>query len=225
MADSNTTGSQQGKDDNSARVSSPGASPLHPDSEVTPTAAQVDRERLEAGWKADLSRLEYEIDTLRTVLIAKNGQAAELKRKLGITPMVEMKQDLQQGLQTIRESDAVQKTGTALRTFGSFASRKLTDIRNSNAFKSMEEKVGGAYQSVTKSQSVENFKSRLTRSASTKADGFEDTVSGNAVVNNKTTSVTGVTPDDDMTPVTASATIVKTSSDTDAKPANEKVPL
>lgn len=51
-------------------------------------------------------QLEYEIETLRTVLIVKNNQAAELKRRLGITPMTEMKQDLQQGIQTIKESDA-----------------------------------------------------------------------------------------------------------------------
>jgi len=219
----------QGKDEKSSGIGSPGTSPLHPDPNASPTAAQLDRARLEAGWKSDLSRLEYEIDTLRTVLIAKNQQAAELKRKLGITPIVEMKQDLQQGLQTIRESDAVQKTGTAIKTFGSFASRKLSDIRNSNAFKSMEEKVGGAYQSVTKSQSVENMKSRLTRSPSSKADGFEDTVSGSAVVSNTATNVTSVGATnmlgDDSSPVTTSATIVKTSSETETKPATEKVPL
>lgn len=51
-------------------------------------------------------QLEYEIQTLRIVLIAKNREAAILKQKLGITPMVEIKQDLQYGIQTIKESGA-----------------------------------------------------------------------------------------------------------------------
>lgn len=116
-------------------------------------------------WRTELSRLEYEIQTLRTVLIAKNREAAILKQKLGITPMVEMKQDLQSGIQTIKESGAYQKTNAAFRSFGDFASRKLGDLRNSNAFKSVEEKVGGAYSSVkrrvTSSKSEGNFKEAL----------------------------------------------------------------
>jgi len=50
-------------------------------------------------------QLEYEIQTLRNVLIAKINEAGELKRKLGITPMVELKQDLKTGIQTIKESE------------------------------------------------------------------------------------------------------------------------
>ena len=51
-------------------------------------------------------QLEDEIMTLRQVLSAKVRQSGELKRKLGITPMVELKHDLKQGLQNIKESDA-----------------------------------------------------------------------------------------------------------------------
>ena len=50
-------------------------------------------------------QLEYEIQTLRNVLIAKIDEANELKRKLGITPMVELKQDVMTGIQTIKESE------------------------------------------------------------------------------------------------------------------------
>lgn len=49
-------------------------------------------------------KVEGEILTLRQVLTAKVRQATELKRKLGITPMQEFKQDIQAGFQQLRES-------------------------------------------------------------------------------------------------------------------------
>jgi hypothetical protein len=54
------------------------------------------------------------------------------------------------GIQSIKESDTVKKTNAALKSFGDFATRKIGDLRNSNTFKSVEEKVGGAYSSVKK---------------------------------------------------------------------------
>ena len=48
--------------------------------------------------------MEDEIGTLKSVLNAKVNEAAELKRKLGITPIVELKEDFKHGLQAIKES-------------------------------------------------------------------------------------------------------------------------
>jgi ubiquitin len=128
----------------------------------------------EDEWKAELARLEYEIQTLKSVLVVKNREAAALKKKLGITPMREIKQDLQYGLQTVKESGAYQKTSSALKNIGSFASQKLVNIRNSNTFKSVEEKVGGAYASVKQSQSLDNLKARLSRTPSSKSEDHID---------------------------------------------------
>lgn len=50
-------------------------------------------------------QLEYEIQTLRSVLSVKIREANELKRKLGITTMSELKDDFRHGVQTVRESD------------------------------------------------------------------------------------------------------------------------
>lgn len=140
----------------------------------------------EETWEADLARLEDEIRTLKSVLSTKERQAAELKRKLGITPIMELKQDITHSIQAIKESDTVQKTNeklhqfgetiastgayqktnAAFKTFGAFASRKIGDFRNSGAFKSVEDKVGGAYSSVknqfVSSHSTENFEQSLT---------------------------------------------------------------
>jgi len=51
------------------------------------------------------SQLEEEIATLRSVLDAKVKEASELKQKLGITPLVEFKDDFKHGIQVIRESE------------------------------------------------------------------------------------------------------------------------
>jgi len=54
---------------------------------------------------AACQQLEYEIQTLRSVLAVKTREANELKRKLGITTISEFREDLRQGIQTVRESD------------------------------------------------------------------------------------------------------------------------
>lgn len=118
-----------------------------------------ERERQLEEWKQELAKLEDEITTLRQVLGSKVRQANELKRNLGITPIKEFKQDMQQGIKNIKDSETYQKTNAALKsagqktstafsTFGAFASRKIGDVRNSNTFKSIEEKVGSAYTNV-----------------------------------------------------------------------------
>jgi len=53
------------------------------------------------------AQLEGEIATLRSVLEAKVREAAELKQKLGITPLVEFKDDFKHGIQVIRDSETL----------------------------------------------------------------------------------------------------------------------
>lgn len=119
----------------------------------------AERERQEKEWHEELIKVEGEILTLRQVLTAKVRQATELKRKLGITPMQEFKQDLQAGLQQLRDSGTYQKTSTvmksasektasALSTVGASLSKKFGDLRNSQTFKNVEEKVETAYANV-----------------------------------------------------------------------------
>lgn len=52
-------------------------------------------------------QLEAEIVTLRSVLDAKIREAAILKQKLGITPLVEFKDDFKHGIQVIKESETL----------------------------------------------------------------------------------------------------------------------
>ncbi|XP_033726643.1 tumor protein D52-like isoform X9 [Pecten maximus] len=148
----------------------------------------AERERDLEKYREELAKVEGEITTLRQVLGSKVRYASELKRKMGITPFQELKQDIHYGFKTIKESDTYQKTSSAVKTasektnavvssFGASVSKKLGDIRNSNTFKSMEEKVGGAYSNVKTSRSIGNIKGRLgmAKVTGSKSEGsFED---------------------------------------------------
>ncbi|XP_033726639.1 tumor protein D54-like isoform X5 [Pecten maximus] len=189
----------------------------------------AERERDLEKYREELAKVEGEITTLRQVLGSKVRYASELKRKMGITPFQELKQDIHYGFKTIKESDTVvktneklgnvrdritatnayqktneklvemndkithsqayQKTSSAVKTasektnavvssFGASVSKKLGDIRNSNTFKSMEEKVGGAYSNVkakvTGSKSEGSFEDAL-QSEKAKEEGANGT--------------------------------------------------
>uniref|UniRef100_A0A3P9IBF2 TPD52 like 2 n=1 Tax=Oryzias latipes TaxID=8090 RepID=A0A3P9IBF2_ORYLA len=103
--------------------------------------------------RSELTKVEEEINTLRQVLSAKERHASELKRKLGLTPLDELRHNLTKGWQDVQTSNAYkktqetlsqagQKTSAALSTVGTAISRKLGDMRNSPTFKSFEDRVG-----------------------------------------------------------------------------------
>ncbi|XP_041112522.1 tumor protein D54-like isoform X3 [Polyodon spathula] len=60
--------------------------------------------------KNELTKVEDEIVTLRQVLAAKEKTAYELKRKLGLTPLNELKQNFTKGWQDVQTSSAYVKT-------------------------------------------------------------------------------------------------------------------
>ncbi|XP_040917320.1 tpd52 like 2b isoform X2 [Toxotes jaculatrix] len=119
--------------------------------------------------RSELTKVEEEINTLRQVLSAKERHATELKRKLGLSPLNELRQNLTKSWQDVQTSNAYlsasatlddithseaykktqetlsqagQKTSAALTTVGSAISKRLGDMRNSATFKSFEDKVG-----------------------------------------------------------------------------------
>ncbi|XP_053193495.1 tumor protein D53 isoform X2 [Scomber japonicus] len=133
----------------------------------------------------ELAKLEDEISTLRQVLSSKEKQHAELKQKLGITPLTEFKNNISRGWQDMQSSTAYkktsetlttagQKTTAAFSTLGSTITRKFGDMRsnsigNSPSFKSFEEKV---------ENTVTNIKTKVGTSGS--GGSFEDVLSSAA---------------------------------------------
>ncbi|XP_005933276.1 tpd52 like 2b isoform X12 [Astatotilapia calliptera] len=117
--------------------------------------------------RTELTKVEEEINTLRQVLCAKERHAAELKRKLGLNPLNELRQNLTRSWQDVQTSNAYkktqetlsqagQKTTAALSTMSTALSKKIGDMsnysirhsismpamRNSPTFKSFEDKMG-----------------------------------------------------------------------------------
>ncbi|XP_061297947.1 tumor protein D54 isoform X23 [Pezoporus flaviventris] len=124
----------------------------------------------EEELRSELAKVEEEIGTLRQVLAAKERHCGELKRKLGLTPLDGLKQNLSKSWHDVQVSNAYkktqetlsqagQKTSAALSNVGSVISRKLGDMRNSATFKSFEDRVG-------------TIKSRMVGSRENSTDGL-----------------------------------------------------
>ncbi|XP_005752206.1 tpd52 like 2b isoform X7 [Maylandia zebra] len=90
--------------------------------------------------RTELTKVEEEINTLRQVLCAKERHAAELKRKLGLNPLNELRQNLTRSWQDVQTSNAYkktqetlsqagQKTTAALSTMSTALSKKIGDMR------------------------------------------------------------------------------------------------
>uniref|UniRef100_A0A8C7DS73 Tumor protein D52 n=1 Tax=Oncorhynchus kisutch TaxID=8019 RepID=A0A8C7DS73_ONCKI len=117
-------------------------------SPAIPTLTEEEQEEL----RGELLRVEDEILTLSQVLATKENQLADIKRKLGITPLNELKQNLSKSWHEVTTSTAYKKTSeglsvagqkatAAFNNMGSAISRKFEDVRNTPSFKSFEEKV------------------------------------------------------------------------------------
>ncbi|KAG7508325.1 hypothetical protein JOB18_009701 [Solea senegalensis] len=138
-------------------------------SEVNLTnSTMTEEERQEI--QQELAKLEEEIGTLRQVLSSKEKQHAELKQQLGLTPLSELRNNFSRGWHDMQSSTAYkkttetlstagQRTSAAFSTFGNTITRRFGDLRsnsigysvrhsmsmptmrNSQSFKSFEEKV------------------------------------------------------------------------------------
>ncbi|XP_061591739.1 tpd52 like 2b isoform X4 [Cololabis saira] len=83
----------------------------------------------------ELTKVEEEINTLRQVLLAKERHANDLKRKLGLSPLNELRQNLTKSWQDVQTSNAYLS-----------ASATLDDIAHSEAYKKTQETLSQAGQ-------------------------------------------------------------------------------
>ncbi|XP_026070396.1 tumor protein D53-like isoform X5 [Carassius auratus] len=123
------------------------------------TVTEEEREEMEN----ELTKLEEEITTLKQVLASKEKRHLELKQKLGITPLCELRQNFSKSWYDMQTSTAYKKTSETLSTagqrtsaafsnLGNAISRKFGDIRNSPSFKSFEEKVESTVSNIKQSK-------------------------------------------------------------------------
>ncbi|XP_005426808.1 tumor protein D52 isoform X1 [Geospiza fortis] len=143
------------------------------DAAATVSMAETLSEEERDELRKELAKVEEEIQTLSQVLAAKEKHLAEIKRKLGINSLQELKQNITKSWQDVTSttaykrtsetlSQAGQKASAAFSSVGSVITKKFEDVsirsiqhsismpimRNSPTFKSFEEK-------------VENFKSKV----------------------------------------------------------------
>ncbi|XP_047404109.1 tumor protein D52 isoform X6 [Sciurus carolinensis] len=136
------------------------------DAAATLSATETLSEEEQEELRRELVKVEEEIQTLSQVLAAKEKHLTEIKRKLGINSLQELKQNIAKGWQDVTAttaykktsetlSQAGQKASAALSSVSSVITRKLEDVnirsiqhsismpamRNSPTFKSFEEKV------------------------------------------------------------------------------------
>uniref|UniRef100_A0A8C9X5F4 Tumor protein D52 n=1 Tax=Sander lucioperca TaxID=283035 RepID=A0A8C9X5F4_SANLU len=137
-------------------------------SSAPPAMTEEERQELQE----ELVKVEDEILTLSQVLAAKEKQLVDIKRKLGITPLNELKQNFTKTWQEVTTSTAYRRTSetlsqaslkatAAFTNVGSAITKKLEDVRNAPTFKSFEEK-------------VETLKTKMSPSASTSNPGEQD---------------------------------------------------
>ncbi|XP_026108174.1 tumor protein D54-like isoform X8 [Carassius auratus] len=103
--------------------------------------------------QVELTKVEDEIQTLRQVIVVKERHAAELKRRLGIGPLSEIKQNLTKGWHEVQCSNAYMRTSQTLgdlnRRVSSSnlyltASATLEEIGRSDAYKRTQETLSQA---------------------------------------------------------------------------------
>ncbi|XP_022518657.1 tpd52 like 2b isoform X2 [Astyanax mexicanus] len=123
---------------------------------VTPVALPPGLTEEEAEeLRTELTKVEEEILTLRQVLVAKERHAAELKRKLGLSPLTEFKQNISKGWQDVQTSNAYVRTAEKLGQWNEkiagcelylSASSTLDDIAHSEVYKKTQETLSQAGQ-------------------------------------------------------------------------------
>uniref|UniRef100_A0A8C6VEY6 TPD52 like 2 n=1 Tax=Naja naja TaxID=35670 RepID=A0A8C6VEY6_NAJNA len=93
-------------------VDNPSAAAMAAPSRTLPYNGLTEAE--EEELRAELAKVEDEIGTLRQVLAAKERHCGELKRKLGLTPLDDLKQNLSKSWHDVQVSNAYMKTSEKL---------------------------------------------------------------------------------------------------------------
>uniref|UniRef100_A0A1B6C4X4 Tumor protein D54 n=1 Tax=Clastoptera arizonana TaxID=38151 RepID=A0A1B6C4X4_9HEMI len=191
---------------------------MSPDSGINELSglSPEEQEKQKQEWLTELAKVEDEIQTLRLVLASKIKASQELKRKLGFSMWREFQDDMSQGIRNVKESNVYrdveekvgqfgkavaeapiyQKTESVIKTtaekttsllggIGSGLTSKLGQLKNSESFRSFEEKVGSAY---------ENVKTKVSTSRSNSMQSFDEALREAEAANRKSGLSPATTP-------------------------------
>ncbi|XP_072412804.1 tpd52 like 2b isoform X4 [Chiloscyllium punctatum] len=126
--------------------------------------------------RSELAKVEDEIATLRQVLVAKEKHASDIKRKLGLTPFTELKQNLSKSWQDVQASNAYKKTQATLSTAGSKTSSAISSVGSALSKTLGEIKSHPFSQSFSSSYSIRHSISMPAMRESPTFKSFEESV-------------------------------------------------
>ncbi|XP_017549307.1 tumor protein D52 isoform X1 [Pygocentrus nattereri] len=153
-----------------------------------PASSTALTEEEQEELRNELAKVEEEIQTLSQVLASKEKHVAEIKRKLGITPLNELRQNLSKSWQEVTASTAYRRTSetlsqagqkatAAFTNVGSAISRKLEDVRlqsfsNSFSIRSIQHSTSMPVMRNTPTfksfeEKVDNLKTKMSPTPST----------------------------------------------------------
>ncbi|XP_043945802.1 tumor protein D54 isoform X4 [Protopterus annectens] len=141
----------------------------------------------EEELKHELLKVEEEISTLRQVLSAKERHASEIKQKLGLTTLNELKQNLTKGWQDVQKSTAYVKTTDKLGEWNDKVTQSELYKKTQETLSQAGQKTSAALTSVgsaisktlggmSSSYSIRHSISMPVMRNSTTFKSFEDTV-------------------------------------------------
>ncbi|KAF6779291.1 hypothetical protein AHF37_01363 [Paragonimus kellicotti] len=161
--------------------------------------------QIRAQYAEELKQVEEEIETLRQVLTAKYRRQAFLKQQqLGITVINELRSGINKSMDTLRTTDAFQKTSAVVKSAtvktSAVIHEKWNFLKQTDAFKSFEDKLGSAYSSVrsdevhwSKDDDVKQENNTSNQSVITDACNDEGNKNGIAVSANGTLQMESLT--------------------------------
>jgi len=134
----------------------------------------VDPKQLEKEEnEAELAKLEEEISTLKQVLAVKETQASALRKTLGLGPLSQIKNEINKVQTTpayLKTQETLKSAGQATANVFASMTSKFSEMKNSNTFKSFEEKMDSVGSSF-----MGKFKQlRLRRSSNVSAGDSEN---------------------------------------------------
>jgi len=133
----------------------------------------VDPKQLEKEEdEAELAKIEEEVATLKEVLALKEAQVSALRKKLGLGPLSQIKNEINKVQATpayIKTQETLKSAGQATANVFASMTSKFSEMKNSSTFKSIEEKMDSVGSSF-----MEKFQQlKLKRSSNTQVEDSE----------------------------------------------------
>lgn len=109
---------------------------------------EIERQKKQEEYKEELAKIQEDIGTLRLVLNDKLKREGELKNLLGITFITEIKNDLSEGLNTVKSTTAFQQIAQTFSEIGNTVSQNDAYQKTSAGVRTSVQKVTPGFATI-----------------------------------------------------------------------------